>query len=95
MMKLDSGNVLLKPSHRKQVMTGLKRALKLGQRIGQFAMTITMHRIGRAVEVHVRVQDSAGSFSYRARKGDWRTALRETARGLYSRLHQQQLMLAK
>ena len=34
MIKLDAGNVPLKPSHRRQLMTWLKRSLRLGQQLG-------------------------------------------------------------
>src|SRR6202035_4771455 len=50
MIKLDAGNVLLKPSHRRQMMSWLRRALRLGSQLGQFALTITMHRSGKQCE---------------------------------------------
>ena len=34
MMTLDSGNILLKPSHRRQLFSSLRRATHLGDRIG-------------------------------------------------------------
>ena len=42
MIKLEAGNVLLKPSHRKQMMAWFRRAQRLGSRLGQFILTITM-----------------------------------------------------
>ena len=36
MIKLDLGNVLLKPSHRKQLMSWLRRSLRLGERLGDY-----------------------------------------------------------
>lgn len=92
MIKLDSGNVLLKPSHRRQMMAWLRRALRLGQRLGNFALAISMQRIGRSYEVRVTVQDSAGTLTCRSRRHDWRDAVRDLARRLTSWLHEQQLL---
>ena len=51
MIKLEPGNVLLKPSQRKQLMTWLRRSLRLGERLGNFVLTITMQRSGRFYEM--------------------------------------------
>ena len=91
MIKLDNGNVLLKPSQRRQLMSWLKRAMRLGSRIGNFALTITMHRAGRQCEVRATVQDAAGSFVCRSRQHEWRDAMRELIRMLCNGLHEQLL----
>ena len=77
MVKLDSGNVLLKPSHRRQLATHLKRVTHLGERIGNFILKIAMRRTGRGCEVVATVHDSAGDFVCRSRQCDWQHALRE------------------
>ena len=74
MITLDAGNVLLKPSHRRQLMAWLRRSLRIGQRLGRFALNITMHRSGRQYEVRASVKDSAGTFTCRSRRTDWRDA---------------------
>lgn len=89
MIKLIEGNVLLKPSQRRQLMSWLKRASRLGQRIGDFVLTITLQRCGNMYEVRGSVHDAAGDFDCRSRRTDWRTALRELARSLSTRLHDQ------
>jgi len=91
MIKLDSGNVLLKRSHRKQVMSWLRRALRLGERIGNFVLEISMQRIGKAYEVRVSVQDSVGTLNCRTRRHDWRDAMRDLVKRLTYWLHEQQL----
>jgi len=91
MIKLDAGNVLIKPSQRKQLMAWLKRALKLGERLGDFFLNITVRQVGRMVEVRANVQDRAGTFDCRARQHDWHAAFREIARTLATRLHDQKL----
>ena len=58
MIKLDSGNVLLKPSQRRQLMAWLRRSLKLGERLGNFVLTISMWRSGRQFEL--RAERSGG-----------------------------------
>ncbi len=93
MIQLDSGNVLLKPSHRKQLMTWLKRAARIGQRLGDFLLHITLKRIGRAYEVHVAVHDSAGDFSYRMKRHDWRDAVRDLSRMVCVRLQDHRLAM--
>jgi hypothetical protein len=89
MIKLDSGNVLLKPSHRRQLMSWLKRALRIGQRLGDFVLNITLHRVGRLVEVQASVHDSAGDFVCRTRENDWHYAMRDLVRQIADRLHGQ------
>jgi hypothetical protein len=91
MIKLDSGNVLLKRSHRKQLMSWLRRALRLGERIGDFVLSISMQRSGKMYEVSVTAQDSAGKLSCRTRRHDWQDAMRDLVRRLTYWLHQQQL----
>lgn len=91
MIKLDSGNVLLKPSHRRQLTAWLRRALRMGSRLGQFALLITMRRSGRIFEVRAEVRDAAGNFVCRSRQHDWRDAMRDLVRSLVIRLHEQQL----
>ena len=92
MIQLNAGNVLLKPSHRKQVMASLRRAMKIGQRLGNFILNVSMSRCGRHYEIKATVRDSAGSFTCHSRRQDWRGAMRELAHMLVSRLHQQWLM---
>jgi hypothetical protein len=91
MVKLDAGNVLLKPSHRRQLMAWLKRSIRLGQQLGDFVMTITLRRAGRLYEARATVHDAAGDFGCRARRGDVRDAFRELARMVTTRLHDQHL----
>ena len=94
MIKLDAGNVMLKPSHRRRLMASLKRSLKLGQRLGDFVLTITMHRVGRMFELVARVHDAAGDFACRVRQQTWDGALRELTHVLSVRLHDQCLRRA-
>ena len=91
MIKLDAGNVLLKPSQRKQLMAWLKRALHLGKRLGDFFMKITVRRNGRFYDVHANVHDSAGDFRCRMRRHELQQAFREMARRVAVRLHDQML----
>jgi hypothetical protein len=92
MIQLNVGNVLLKPSQRKQVMASLRRAMKIGQRLGNFMLDLRMSRCGRNFEVKAIVRDSAGEFTCHSRQHDWRGAMREMAQILVSRLHQQWIM---
>ncbi|HEX2971753.1 MAG TPA: hypothetical protein VHP11_05440 [Tepidisphaeraceae bacterium] len=94
MIKLEPGNVLLKPSHRKQMNAWLKRSLRLGQRMEDFDVTLSLSRIGHAYEVQARVHDSAGDFGCRCRQRDVRNALRDVAISLASRLHDQRLQVS-
>jgi hypothetical protein len=91
MIQLDSGNVLLKPSHRKQLMAWLKRAMRIGQRLGNFLLQITMKRTGRSYEVNFAVQDSAGNFNLRMKRHDWRDAVRDLSRMICVKLQGQRL----
>jgi hypothetical protein len=89
---LNSGNVLLKPSHRKQLMSSLKRATKMGEKLGKFVLNLTLHRSGRAYEVSANVNDSFGKFDLRTRSTDWRTAVRNLIKQLATRLHGQLIL---
>jgi hypothetical protein len=92
MIQLNSGNVLLKPSHKRQLMTWLKRAAKMGERLGQFVLNLSLRRSGKAFEVTASVNDSVGHFDLRTRSQDWRTAARNLVKMLAARLHEQLIM---
>jgi hypothetical protein len=94
MIHLDSGNVLLKPSQRRQLMTWLRRAMRLGQRLGNFLLNISMKRIGKSYEVNIAVQDTAGNFNVRMKRHDWRDAMRELSRTICLRLQGQRFGMA-
>ena len=87
MLKLDSGNVLLKPSHRRQLMSWLKRAMRFVQRMGDLSISINMHRMGRLTEVRADVADGTGKTAFRSREHDWKNAARHLVRMLTSYLH--------
>ena len=91
MFKLSAGNVLLKPSHRRQLMNGLKRALRLSERLGDLMISISMRRTGRLVEMKADVSGRRGVVGFRARQRDWRDAARELARIVTTHLHDQML----
>jgi hypothetical protein len=94
MIQLNSGNVLLKPSHRRQLTAWLKRALRIGHRLGNFVIQISMKRIGRSYEVNADVSDSSGAFHMRIKRHDWRDAARDLARMISVKLHNQRLGMA-
>lgn len=89
MVNLDLGNVLLKPSHRRQLMSWLRRCLRLGERLGNFVLNLSIRRSGRIYELRANVHDSVGDFACRAQAQDWRGALRDMAKTLTRRLHDQ------
>jgi len=91
MLMLDSGNVLLKPSHRRQLMTWLKRTVRMGERLGDFTLRLSFSRSGRGYEVRANAHDARGDFACRTRQHQWRNAIREITRALTSRLHQRTL----
>jgi hypothetical protein len=91
MIKLQSGNVLLKPSQRRQITALFRRCVRLGERLGDFVLNITMRRSGRIFEIRADVQDRAGAFACRTRQNNWQDALRDLARSLTLRLHEQRL----
>jgi len=89
MIQLDAGNVLLKPSQRKQLLSWLRRSLRLGQRLGDFVLKISIRRVGQAYEVVANVHDKAGDFALRLRQSHWRYAMRSLISELAMRLHDQ------
>jgi hypothetical protein len=84
MLKLDEGNVLLKPSHRRQLMSWLKRAMRFVQRMGNPLVSISMHRAGKLIEMRA---DVAGSTAFRSRQTDWKGAARQIIHMLTTYLH--------
>jgi hypothetical protein len=94
MVKLDAGNVLLKPSHRRQLMGWLRRSLRIGNRLGDFDLTIRLTRSGNRHEATAAVHDRAGDFTCRTRQRDWRAALRELIHRLVTQLQAQRLRRA-
>jgi hypothetical protein len=94
MVRLNAGNVLLKGSHKKRLMTSLKRSLRIGESLGNFALTIDLARTGRAYEVQAHVHDNAGDFDCRSRSSDFENACRNVIRDLTAKLHIQRLQVA-
>ena len=92
MVKLEAGNVILKPSQRRQLMSWLKRAMHLGKRIGDFLLTIKLRRQGRLYDVRATVHDAVGDFKLGSRSSDCREAFRTLCRKLAVRLHDQALV---
>lgn len=91
MIKLEAGNVLLKPSSRRQVMGWLKRPARIGQRLGNFDLRITLSRIGNQLEAVAVARDNAGRFTCRCRQRDVHYAMRELIRRINMQLHLQSL----
>src|SRR5690242_19992251 len=91
MIKLDAGNVLLKPSQRKQLMSWLRRCLRIGSRLRGFVLEIRMQRVGKHIEVRASAHDHQGDILCRSRQTDWRDALRQLVRELSAKLHGQYL----
>jgi hypothetical protein len=89
MIKLHAGNVLLKPAQRRQIATLLRRCVRLGKRLGDFVLNISLRRCGRFYEIRASVHDRAGDFACRTRQNNWQDALRHLARTVTLRLHEQ------
>ena len=96
MVKLNPGNCVLKPSQRRQLLSWLKRAIHLGERVGDFLLTITVRRVGRRrmYEMAADVHDADGDFGCRARGQTWRDVCRALVRMVAVRLHAQRLAVA-
>ena len=95
MVKLEPGNCLLKPSQRRQLLSWLKRAITLGERVGDFLLKITVRRMsGGRYEMHADVHDAAGDFRLRSRGHTWRDVCRAMVRMLSVKLHSQKLAAA-
>lgn len=94
MIELVSNNVVLKGSHRRQILAWLRRTLHLGERLGDFAMKVTIQRSAGKYEVKAQIHDQAGDVTCRARGQE----LMETCRNLVHQLSmsvrsQRQLLL--
>ncbi len=87
MITFDVGNVLLKPTQKKQLLARLKRAIRLGDRLGDFVMKITMRRTGRHVEMTASGRDRFGEFSLRTRGQTWMDAAHEIVRSVIGQIH--------
>ena len=87
MIKLQPGNCALKPSQRRQLLSWLKRAIHLGERVGDFILTITVRRMARGYEMIASVHDAAGDFNCRTKGRTWRDVCRDLVRTLANRLH--------
>lgn len=87
MVTLDVGNILLKPSHRRRLMSMLKRIVRIGEKLGQFNLRIALRRIGRHVEMVARVDDRIGTFACRAKATSVEHAMHDLVRDVRSTLH--------
>jgi hypothetical protein len=70
-------------------MSWLRRCLRLGQRLGDFVLNLSIRRSGRIYELRGNVHDAAGDFACRARAHDWRGALRDLVKTMTRQLHDQ------
>jgi hypothetical protein len=86
MVKLEAGNCRINGSQRRQLNAWLKRAVHLGERVGDFVLRISIRRIGRAYELVASVHDATGDFGCRSRGQTWRDVCREIARIISVRL---------
>ena len=57
MVKLQAANGLLKPSQRRQLFAWLRRAIVLGERVGDFLLNISVRRVGRMFEMRADVHE--------------------------------------
>lgn len=89
MIRLNASNVLLKPTHRRQLLSRLRRSLRLGNRLGDFDLQIDLQRIRRHYVMHARVHDAAGDFACKSRGVDLRGVQRDLVSTLSTRLHDQ------
>ena len=94
MVKLNPANCVLKPSQRRQLLSWLKRAVNLGEKVGDFVLTITVRRVGRMFEMQAAVHDAAGDFDCRTRGQTWRDVCRAIVRMVAVRIHSQRLAAA-
>jgi hypothetical protein len=94
MVKLEAANCQLKRAQVRQLQSWLKRSVQLGERVGDFILTITIRRVGRVFAMHANVHDSAGDFGCRARGQTWRDVCRAIVRMLSVQLHNQRLKVA-
>ena len=89
MVKLDTGNVLLKPSLRRQIMGAFRRSSRLGERLGEFDCRVKLSRIGNHHEARATVHDRRGDFTCRTRQRDLRAAMRDLVHNVVYRLRHQ------
>ena len=94
MFTLSARNVLLKPSHRRQLSNWMRRSLRLGRQLDRFDMTVTIERSGQCYEARADVHASAGDFACRCRDRDALAACRDLARSISLRLRRQLLQVA-
>ena len=93
MVKLEAGNCPLKPSQRRQLFSWLKRAVHLGERVGNFMLKITVRRVGRFWQMIASGHDRAGDFVCRTRGTIWRAACRDLCRMIANQLHAHRLAM--
>ena len=91
MIELESNNVLLKGSTRKQLMGWLKRSLKMAQRLGDFAVKITLQRVGSVYKMTAYVAGAGGPLECHAHGHDLRETCRDLVHRLSERLHEQRV----
>ena len=91
MIELESNNVLLKGSTRKQLLGWLKRSLKMAQRLGDFAVKITLQRVGTVYRLTAYVIGTGGSLECHAHGHDLRETCRKLVRQLSEQLHDKRL----
>lgn len=87
MISLTAANVSLKPAQRKQLLSRLKRSIRLGERLGNFLLKINIRRCGRHLEVTADGHDKLGEFHIRTRQVTLADAVHTLVRMVVHRLH--------
>lgn len=91
MVQLNSGNVLLKPTQKRRILSHLRRCHQLGEAVGDVRMIVSLKRSGKGIEASAKVTDRAGRFECRERDQDWKYAVERLIRTLHTRMHAQRL----
>lgn len=91
MIELESNNVLLKGSARKQLLGWLRRSLKLAERVGDYAVKITLERVGGVYQAKAHVEGANGPMECQTHGHDLRETCRDLVRVLSMALHDQRL----
>jgi hypothetical protein len=91
MISLTAANVSLKPSQKKQLLSRLRRAIRLGERLGQFVLRITVKGCGRHMEVVAKGRDKGGEFQFRARQLTLADCMKTIVRTIVQRVHDSML----
>ena len=94
MVELLEGNVLLKPSQKRRVLSRLRRCSRLSDLVGDSRLAVSVTRVGSKFEARAKCHNRKGDVECKARDSSLDTAVANLIRSLHDKVHAQRVRVS-